>query len=56
MLRALYRQIARFLNWVNGTGSASSAASTSRATREAADHRRELEGLGGGDWYYPDSS
>ena len=39
MFRAVYRQIARFLNWVNRTGSGSSA---SRATREAADHRRDL--------------
>ena len=51
MLRAVYRQIARFLNWVNGTGSGSSA---SRATREAADYRRDAERrslgyAGGGD-------
>jgi hypothetical protein len=56
MFRAVYRQIARFLNWVNGTGSGSSAV---RATREAADYRRDMEirsgaggmgdgGLGGG--------
>jgi hypothetical protein len=40
MFRAMYRQIARFLNWVNGTGSGYSA---SRATREAEDHRREVQ-------------
>jgi hypothetical protein len=40
MFRAVYRQIARFLNWVNRTGSGQSA---SRATREAADHRRDVE-------------
>jgi len=40
MFRALYRQIARFLNWVNGTSSGSSA---SRAVREAEDHRRDIE-------------
>ena len=34
MFRAVYPQIARFLNWVNRTGSGSSA---SRATREAED-------------------
>jgi hypothetical protein len=39
MLRALYRQIARFLNWVNGTGSRSSA---SRAMREAEAHRQNI--------------
>ena len=50
MFRALYRQIAKFLDWVNGTGSGPSA---SRATREAADHRRDVEsrsGGPGGDW------
>ena len=51
MFRALYRQIARFLNWVNGTGSGSSA---SRAVKEAEDYRRDVEsrsgiGWGGGD-------
>ena len=45
MFRAVYRQIARFLNWVNGTGSGSSAV---RATREAADYRRDMEILSGG--------
>jgi hypothetical protein len=51
MFRALYRQIARFLNWINRTGSGSS---TSQATREAADHRRDVEtrsGGGNGDFY-----
>ena len=47
MFRALYRQITRFLNWVNGTGSGSSA---SQATREAADHRREVEIRSGSGW------
>jgi hypothetical protein len=40
MFRALYRQIARFLNWINRTGSGSSA---SGAIREAEDHRRDVE-------------
>jgi len=40
MLRAVYRQIARFLNWMNRTGSGSS---TSRMTKEAADHRRDVQ-------------
>ena len=47
MFRAVYRQIARFLNWVNGTGSGSSAA---RATREAAEHRRDVESRSGTSW------
>ena len=47
MFRAVYRQIARFLNWVNGTGSGYSA---SRATREAEDHRREVESRSGIGW------
>jgi len=51
MFRAVYRQIALFLNWVNQTGSGSSA---SRAVKEAEDHRRDVEsrsgiGWGGGD-------
>jgi hypothetical protein len=44
MFRALYRQIARFLNWVNRTGSESSA---SRAIKEAEDHRRDVENRSG---------
>jgi hypothetical protein len=40
MFRAAYRQIARFLNWINRTGSGSS---TSRITKEAANHRRDVE-------------
>ena len=40
MFRAVYRQIVRFLDWVNRSGSGSSA---SRATREAADHRRDVQ-------------
>ena len=49
MFRSLYRQIVRFFDWVNRSGSGSSA---SRATREAADHRRDVENRygGGGDW------
>ena len=46
----MYRQIARFLNWINRTGSGSSA---SQATRQAEDHRRDVEsryGYTGGDW------
>jgi hypothetical protein len=38
MFRAVYRQIVRFLDWVNRSGSGSSA---SQATREAADYRRD---------------
>ena len=41
LFRALYRRIARFLHWVNRTGSGSSSAS--RAIREAEDHRRDIE-------------
>ncbi len=40
MFRALYRQIARFLNWVNGTRSESAA---SQAIREAEQYRRDIE-------------
>jgi len=47
MFRAVYRQIARFLNWVNGTGSGYSA---SRATREAEDHRWDVESRSGSTW------
>jgi hypothetical protein len=50
MFRAVYRQIVRFLDWINRSGSGSS---TSRATREAADYRRDVEirsGSGPGDW------
>jgi len=48
MFRALYRQIARFLNWVNGTGSGPSAGpSASQAIREAEDHRRDIENRSG---------
>jgi hypothetical protein len=46
MFRAVYRQIASFLNWVNRTGSGTSAGSgpsASQVTREAADHRRDVE-------------
>jgi hypothetical protein len=46
MFRSLYRQIARFLHWVNRTGSGSSG--TSRALREAEDHRRDIENRYGG--------
>ena len=48
MFRAVYRQIARFLNWVNRTGSGSSA---SRATREAAEHRRDVESQNAGSFW-----
>jgi hypothetical protein len=50
MFRAVYRQIVRFLDWINRSGSGSSA---SQATREAADYRRDVEirsGGGSGDW------
>jgi hypothetical protein len=50
MFRAVFRQITRFLNWVNRTGSESSAA---RTIREAENHRDDVErrsGGGGGDW------
>ena len=46
MFRALYRQIARFLNWVNRTGLGSSA---SRTTREAENHRVE-DHVGSSGW------
>ena len=49
MFPAVYRQIARFLDWINGSGSGSSA---SQATREA-DHRRDIEirsGSGSDGW------
>ena len=46
MFRAVYRQIARFLNWVNG----SDGSSTSRAIKEAAEHRRDVEGRSGTSW------
>jgi hypothetical protein len=46
MFRAVYRQIARFLNWVNGTES-----SASRATREAAEHRRDVESRNAGSFW-----
>jgi hypothetical protein len=48
MFRAVYRQIARFLSWVNRTGSGSSA---SRATREAAEHRRDVESRSGSSFW-----
>jgi len=49
MFRAVYRQIVRVLDWLNGSGSGLSA---SQATKEAADHRRDVEhrsdtGMGG---------
>ena len=46
MFRAVYRQIVRFLDWINRSGSGSS---TSRATKEAEDHRRNVESRSGGD-------
>ena len=45
MFRAVYRQIARFLDWVNRSGSGPSA---SRAAKEAKDHRRDVESRYGG--------
>ncbi len=47
MFRVVYRQVARFLNWVNGTGSRSSAV---RAMREAENHRRDVESRSGSGW------
>jgi len=47
MFRAVYRQIIRFLDWINRTGSGSSA---SQATKEAADHRRDVEIRSGSGW------
>jgi hypothetical protein len=44
MFRALHRQIARFLNWINRSGSGSSA---SQAVREAENHRRDVEDRSG---------
>jgi hypothetical protein len=43
MFRAVYRQIARFLNWVNG----SDGSSTNQAIKEAAEQRRDLESRAG---------
>ena len=40
MFRALYRQIARFLNWVNRTGVESDA---SRLIKDAERHRHDVE-------------
>jgi hypothetical protein len=48
MLRALYRRIARFLNWVNGSRRFES--STSQAMKEAEQHRRDIEDRSGGGW------
>jgi hypothetical protein len=51
VFRAVYRQITRFLNWVNGTGSGSRA---SLATKEAADYRRDVassSARGDGPWF-----
>ena len=45
MFRALYRQIARFLNWVNGTRSETLA---SQAIRQAEQHRHDIENRSGG--------
>jgi hypothetical protein len=50
MFRALYRQIARFLNWVNRTGSAPPSASQAKAIREAEDHGRDVASRSGSDW------
>jgi hypothetical protein len=46
MVRAVYRQIARFLNWINGTD----GSSASRAIKEAAEHRRDVESRSGSNW------
>ena len=40
MFRSLYRQVVRFLDWVNRSGSGSSATT---ATRKAANHRQDVE-------------
>ena len=47
MFRSLYRQIAKFLNWVNRSGSRSSS---SEAVSEAENHRRDVEDRAGGGW------
>ena len=44
MFRSVYRQIARFFNWINRTGSGSS---TSQAIKEAENHRRDVENRSG---------
>ncbi len=46
MFRAVYRQIARFLNWINRTGSPGQA--HLRPYREAENHRRDVEDRSGG--------
>ena len=40
MFRAVYRQIARFFNWINGTGPGERA--SPEATRDAENASREL--------------
>jgi hypothetical protein len=47
MFRAVYLQIVRFLNWVNG----SDGSSTSRAVKEAAEHRRDVESQNPGSFW-----
>ena len=50
MFRAMYRQIVRFLDWINRSGSGSNA---SQAVGEAEDHGRGIEnrsGSEGGGW------
>jgi hypothetical protein len=50
MFRAVYRQIVRFLDWINRSGSGSNA---SQAAREAAEYRRDIEdrwGSSSGGW------
>ena len=44
MFRAVYRQIARFLDWINRSGSGPSA---SEAAREAKEHRQDVASRGG---------
>ena len=46
MFRAVFRLIARFLNWVNRTGTGQG----SRAIKEAEDHRRAVETRSGSTW------
>ena len=50
MIRAVYRQIARFLNWINRTGPGASGPSAVQATREAGDARRDMEIRSGSKW------
>jgi hypothetical protein len=50
MFRAVYRQIARFLNWINRTGSGPSASASDAMRKEAERQRGDVERRSGGVW------